>query len=111
MSYGGTIDAISKEPEGMTLWDWKTKEKDSFEKYGNYPNEFAQISAYAQALHDIKHPYAPTKAYIANIMRDGSTIHVVPVDLEYSSRLFLTGYNMYHTLRENANNNQEGDKL
>ena len=111
MSYGGTIDAISKEPEGMTLWDWKTKEKDSFEKYGNYPNEFAQISAYAQALHNIKHPYAPTKAYIANIMRDGSTIHLVPVDLEYSSRLFLTGYNMYHTLRENANNNQEGDKL
>ena len=100
MSYGGTLDAISKEPDGYTLWDWKTKEKDSFEKYGNYPNEFAQVAAYTQALRNINHPYAPVKAYIANIMRDGSAVHVVPVDLTYNGRLFQTGYNMYHTLRE-----------
>ena len=109
MSYGGTVDAISKEADGYTLWDWKTKEADSFNKYGNYPNEFAQIAAYVQALRRTKHPYAPVKAYIANIMRDGSAIHVVPVDLDHGGRLFLTGYNMYHTIRDGEG--KSGDRI
>ena len=87
--YGGTVDAISigKQDE-VVIWDWKTKEKDSYEEYGGYLHEHAQLAAYADALRAMGSVYTPTKGCIAYIMRDGSYVDVVEIDLERGSKLF-----------------------
>ena len=34
-NYGGTVDAISMDDKAeVVIWDWKTKERESYEKYG-----------------------------------------------------------------------------
>jgi hypothetical protein len=87
--YGGTVDAISigKQDE-VVIWDWKTKERESYEKYGGYLHEQAQLAAYTDALRAMGSAYLPTKGCIAYIMRDGSYVDVVEVDLERGSKLF-----------------------
>jgi hypothetical protein len=87
--YGGTVDAISMDNKAeVVIWDWKTKERESYEKYGGYLHEQAQLAAYADALVAMGSAYAPTKGCIAYIMRDGSYVDVVEVDLQRGSKLF-----------------------
>jgi len=88
-NYGGTVDAISMDNKAeVVIWDWKTKERESYEKYGGYLHEQAQLAAYTDALRAMGSAYLPTKGCIAYIMRDGSYVDVVEVDLERGSRLF-----------------------
>ena len=90
--FGGTIDAISLNPNdsgGCIVWDWKTKERPSYEKYGGYLHEQAQIAGYAAALRAMGSVYIPTKACIGYIMRDGLSTDTVDVDLPYATRLFM----------------------
>ena len=88
-NYGGTVDAISMDDKAeVVIWDWKTKEKDSYEKYGGYLHEHAQLAAYTDALRAMGSVYTPTKGCIAYIMRDGSYVDVVEIDLERGSKLF-----------------------
>jgi len=88
-NYGGTVDAISMDNKAeIVIWDWKTKERESYEKYGGYLHEQAQLAAYTDALRAMGSVYTPTKGCIAYIMRDGSYVDVVEVDLERGSKLF-----------------------
>ena len=88
-NYGGTVDAISMDNKAeIVIWDWKTKERESYEKYGGYLHEQAQLAAYTDALRAMGSAYIPTKGCIAYIMRDGSYVDVVEVDLERGSKLF-----------------------
>ena len=103
LRYGGTIDAVSADNPGdiVTLWDWKSKASNSYysqkEKngFGGYLKEYAQLAAYADALRALGSLYAPTKGCIAYIMRDGSGVDVVEVDLKYGSKLFRASRQLF----------------
>jgi hypothetical protein len=104
LSYGGTADAISVEADTMetVIWDWKTKNRVTYEKYGpelSY-KDHAQLAAYANALDNMGSIYAPTKANIVYIMRDGSYAEVVPVDLRVSTELFGLSVKMSHLVTD-----------
>ena len=99
LEIGGTIDAISVENGSYVIWDWKTKDRNSRGTFHKDPKDKAQIAAYARALHRINHQFTPQKAYICYIMRDGSGIEVVDVDLTKACKLFDIGHSMYHALR------------
>jgi hypothetical protein len=90
--YGGTTDAFCTALDGTTtIWDWKTVDRDSWDKYGSrlrMDKDSAQIAAYAHALHEMGSIYAPTDAWIGYVLRDGSDVIVEPVDLERGWRLF-----------------------
>ena len=95
LGYGGTADAISVDAETV-IWDWKTKSRESYDKYGPeiYHKDHAQLAAYADALSSMGSIFTPTKANIAYIMDDGSYAEVVPVDLELSTEIFGLSYKM-----------------
>ena len=100
LNYGGTADAISVDPKTMepVIWDWKTKNRETYEKYGPvlYYKDHAQLAAYANALDNMGSIYTPTKGNIVYIMRDGSYADVVPVDLQLSTEIFGLSARMAH---------------
>ena len=101
LQYGGTIDAISMGQDGeLEIWDWKTKDATSFSKYGGSVKDHAQLGAYASALHEMGSQLAPTRGYVAYIMRDGSGVHIDEVDLGKGYNLFLASRNVYNLIRE-----------
>jgi hypothetical protein len=91
LRYGGTVDAISNQsPRGPhEIWDWKTKDPDSYAKNGGSLKDHVQLAAYAEALRSMGSIYAPQYAKIAYVMRDGSGVDVVDVDIDASFALFL----------------------
>ena len=102
--YGGTIDALSLETDHragkdvVAVWDWKTKDPDSFNKYGPSKKDFAQVAAYAKALTSLDTVFGPAElGYIGYVLRDGSAIHVVEVDIELGWELFQLSHRI-HTL-------------
>lgn len=95
--YGGTADAFSEEPGGIALWDWKTKDAESFAKYGPGIKDMAQASAYTMALRAMGSVLAPDMAYICYVMRDGSDVQIVPVEIDRGWELFKAA-NHIHTL-------------
>ena len=103
LGYGGTIDALSLETHAgqdvLAVWDWKTKDPDSFKKYGPSKKDFAQVAAYAKALTSLDTVFGPAElGYIGYVMRDGSAaIHVVEVDIELGWELFQLSHRI-HTL-------------
>ena len=104
LGYGGTIDALSLETDHragkdvVAVWDWKTKDPDSFNKYGPSKKDFAQVAAYAKALTSLDTVFGPAElGYIGYVMRDGSAIHVVEVDIELGWELFQLSHRI-HTL-------------
>lgn len=100
LQYGGTIDAISMGKDGeLEIWDWKTKDATSFSKYGGSVKDHAQLGAYASALHEMGSQLAPTRGYVAYIMRDGSGVHIDEVDLAKGYNLFLASRNVYTLLK------------
>jgi hypothetical protein len=105
--YGGTADALSFDiHHGITLYDWKTVDPDSWQKYGSslrINKDSAQLAAYASALTAMGSTYAPTRACIAYVMRDGSGVEVVEADLERGERLFQASRHLY-VLTQEAHN-------
>jgi len=81
---GGTIDAITRSANGeYHLYDWKTKEAESFSKYGPSAKDFTQTAGYVQALRSMGSAWQPiTKAWVVYVMRDGSKAERVEVPLE-----------------------------
>jgi len=80
---GGTIDAITRGVNGeYHLYDWKTKEAESFSKYGPSAKDFTQTAGYVQGLRAMNSAWQPTKAWIVYVMRDGSRAERVEVPLE-----------------------------
>ena len=96
---GGTIDAISVENGSYAIWDWKTKDRNAKGTFHKDPKDQAQIAAYARALRRLGHQFAPQLGYICYIMRDGSGLEIIKVDLLQAERLFDLGYGMYHALK------------
>ena len=97
--YGGTLDAISWKPyipngPDTILWDWKTKDPISYNKYGGSLKDHAQVASYVFALDAMGSEFQVKKAKIAYIMRDGSGTDVVDVDVDASMALFLTSRKM-----------------
>ena len=108
LGYGGTIDALSLETHAgkdfVAVWDWKTKDPDSFKRSGPkrleamYKKDFAQVAAYAKALTSLDTVFGPAElGYIGYVMRDGSAIHVVEVDMKLGWKLFRLSHRI-HTL-------------
>ena len=96
LRYGGTLDAISwgGRDNAPIIWDWKTKDPDSYGLYGGSLKDHAQVASYAMALREMGSTYAPVSANIAYVMRDGSGVDVVEVDLEAGMALFLQSRKM-----------------
>jgi hypothetical protein len=92
MLFGGTADAVSLSTDGtVTLFDWKTVDPSSWQKYGaslRLNKDSAQVAAYAAALSQLGSVYAPLRGYVAYIMRDGSGTEVVEVNLKRGLALF-----------------------
>jgi hypothetical protein len=99
--YGGTVDAIGMTDTGeVVIFDWKTKGRESYERNGSYLSEHAQLGAYAQALQQMDSAYAPTRAKLAYIMRDGSYVDVVEIKINHASKIFDASMNLYRLLRQ-----------
>ena len=102
--YGGTADALALNDSGtVTIYDWKTRERESYEKNGGYLHEVAQLAAYADAITAMGSLYTPIQfSCIAYVMRDGSYVDVVEVDLAYGSKLFAASREL-HLLTKRGN--------
>ena len=98
MAYGGTLDAISNRFQESILWDWKTKDPVSYNKYGGSLKDHAQVASYADALNAMGSEFQGIQhAKIAYIMRDGSGTDVIDVDLEVGRKLFTLSRDLYLT--------------
>jgi len=103
LGYGGTIDAISTEAGGkLALWDWKTKDSQTYLKYGGSKKDHAQAAAYAMALNEMNSSIQVDECYIGYVFRDCSGLDVVKVDMEWATELFLASRQIYK-LVGNAN--------
>ena len=98
LRFGGTADAFSR-PAHTTIWDWKSKDAESYSKYGGPIKDVAQLGAYAMGLREMGSIYAPSRGNIAYVMRDGSGVDVVPVDLDYGWELFKASHHLYTLLK------------
>jgi hypothetical protein len=94
--YGGTADAFSD----SAIFDWKSKDSDSYAKYGGSLSDIAQLGAYAMALQAMGSTLARDVGYIAYVMRDGSGVDVVKVDLNHGWALFEASHKLYTLTRE-----------
>ena len=80
----------------VTIYDWKTRDRESYEKNGGYLHEIAQLAAYADAITAMGSIYTPIqRGCIAYVMRDGSYVDVVEVDLAYGSKLFAASRELH----------------
>jgi len=101
MGYGGTVDAYSMEQvsangQGAMLWDWKTKDADSFSKRGSDLKDHAQVAAYVHAYNQMGGRHSPIiMAQIGYVMRDGSGMYIVHADLELGWNLFQAAHHIY----------------
>ena len=101
LQIGGTVDAIAQTPDGeIHLYDWKTKDSESFHKYGPSAKDFVQIAGYCSALTSMNSVFAPTKAWIVYIMRDGSKAVRVNVDLEKYIPIYKATHQLHSLLEE-----------
>ena len=108
LSYGGTLDALSYDPDGnLSIWDWKTRERESYEKNGSYQSEVAQISAYRDCLISMGSRWTPiASGFIVYVMRDATgrqlsgEVDVVEVDLAHGSKLFQASRCLYRLLHQ-----------
>ena len=98
LRYGGTADAFSR-PAHTTIWDWKSKDSESYSKHGGSIKDHAQLGAYAMGLREMGSIHTPTQGNIAYVMRDGSGVDVVPVDLDYGWELFKASHHIYTLLK------------
>lgn len=89
--YGGTGDGFSTD----AIWDWKTKDAESYSKYGGSLSDIAQLSAYAMALTGMGSTLARDKGYICYVMRDGSGVDTVAVDLNEGWELFKAAHHVH----------------
>ena len=99
--YGGTVDGIVLSGDAQ-IWDFKTVNPESWEKYGSSlrkVKDSAQLAGYALALGSMSSIYDIGQGYIAYILRDGSAVAVEPVDLEWGKRLFLKSKSVYEEIR------------
>lgn len=94
--FGGTADAFSTH----AVHDWKTKDAGSYAKYGGSLSDVAQLSAYAMALKAMGSTLARNKGYVSYVMRDGSGVDTVEVDLNLGWDLFKACHHLNSLVKE-----------
>jgi hypothetical protein len=100
LQYGGTLDALSQENHHLTLWDWKTKDPVSYAANGGSLKDHAQVGGYISALRKMGSAYNPEFANIAYVMRDGSGVDIVEVDIDASMAMFYLAGSMKNMVTE-----------
>ena len=112
LQYGGTLDAVSLNPDGeVLLHDLKTVEPLSWARYGSslrINKDGAQVAAYADALTAMGSIRAPTRGAITYVLRDGSGAEVVQVDLARGSKLFHASRALFLLTNGGDDNSQQG---
>ena len=108
LQYGGTFDAVGIDPRrGLTLYDWKTKAPDSFEKnHGeshSWLTEQSQLAAYIHALWSMNSAWKPVRGVVCYIMRDGAYAVERQIDIEQGMRLFVASRTMHTVIKEIQN--------
>ena len=108
--YGGTLDGISSDENGCVLYDWKTVNRISYDKYGPRIKDFAQSAAYRDALIAMGSSFAPYACKIVYIMRDdwydsldahpsSPDVDIVDVPLDTATALFEESRTLTETMR------------
>ena len=82
-----------------STWDWKTKDAESFAKYGPSIKDYAQAAAYVMALRAMGSALSPDLAYICYVMRDASDVTIVPVDIERGWNLFRAANHIHQLVK------------
>jgi hypothetical protein len=99
---GGTIDCIVQSLDGgeFHVYDWKTKERESFDKYGPSAKDFTQVAGYVHALRAMNSEWAPSKAFLVYVMRDGSRAERVEVPLKQYMPIYKAARQLHGLLEE-----------
>lgn len=98
---GGTVDCIVQSLDGgeFHVYDWKTKERESFDKYGPSTKDFTQVAGYVHALRAMNSEWQPTKAFIVYVMRDGSRAERVEVPLKQYIPIYEAAHKIHSLLQ------------
>ena len=109
-NYGGTIDAISWNPEKecYVVHDFKTKKTSSYNGKPNqvFQKDRCQIAAYSRALrHMISKYYPILEGRIHYIMRDSNKVEVQHVDLGHYEDIFIKSWLLYDALKNDSYKN------
>ena len=98
---GGTVDCIVQTLDGeFHVYDWKTKERESYDKYGPSAKDMCQTAGYVHALRAMSSEWAPTKAFIVYVMRDGSKAERVAVPLGKYMPIYKAAHQLHNLLDE-----------
>ena len=102
--YGGTIDALSFDGTTYTIWDWKTKNTNTYRRNWYYPKDRAQLAGYARALMNMESKYYPVmEAKIAYVMRDSDLVEVQSFNIGQYITLFESSWHftdLVNTLKD-----------
>ena len=97
---GGTVDAIAQVDGEILILDWKTKVSDSFYKYGPSIKDKVQLAGYTHALRNMNSIFAPSKAALVYVMRDGGKAVRVDVDLEKYIPIYKATHQLHSLLED-----------
>ena len=98
---GGTVDCIVQTLDGeFHVYDWKTKQRDRYDRNGPSDKDMAQLAGYVHALRAMSSEWAPTKAFIVYVMRDGSKAERVSVPLGKYIPIYKAAHQLHNLLEE-----------
>ena len=98
---GGTVDCIVQTLDGeFHVYDWKSKDPESYDKYGPSDKDFTQVAGYVHALRAMSSAWAPSKAFIVYVMRDGSKAERVSVPLGKYIPIYKAAHQLHNLLEE-----------
>ena len=98
---GGTVDCIVQTLDReFHVYDWKTKQRDSYDRYGPSAKDMTQIAGYCYALRIMNSEWTPSKAFIIYVMRDGSKAERVEVPLDKYIPIYKAAHQLHSLLGE-----------
>ena len=98
LKIGGTVDAIAQVDGEILILDWKTKVSDSFYRFGPSIKDQVQRAGYTHALRNMNSIFAPSKAALVYVMRDGGKAVRVDVDLEKYIPIYKATHKLHSLL-------------
>ena len=100
LKYGGTADALSEEENGIRLWDWKTRDSQSYDKTGSPKKDHVQAAAYVEAYRAMGSEFLPTSGMICYIMRDTGMVQTVRANIKRGWNLFRLAHQIHYEGKE-----------
>ena len=98
---GGTVDCIVETLDGeFHVYDWKTKERDSYDRNGPSDKDMCQTAGYVHALRAMGSQWQVSKAFIVYVMRDGSKAERVSVPLGKYMPIYKAAHQLHNLLEE-----------